>query len=340
MNPGPTMIALHCPQCEKPFVPVSNAPTMIVQCPHCSVNVTVGTARRVDVAAPTSYAATYKTEAEENAQRDEQQRGRQFGRVMKLLGAGALLGVGLWAWQRSHEDAELKARAASIAELSANALATDAEDREIAGLVRRLLAAPTWSAMVPDVASAARVRPVMEWYYSHIPGGYSPIEVGEVDRVERLVVNDAEHLRVRLSTKNNPVVWCLLVKEGGVWKFDWEAFTNPGRARWAAFLNEPPGSMVTLRLYASFLPGADSQVVRVGGSPDSHHAIKLWSTDELQRAAVILSKKSPLLAELPGIAWDSAVKFIGQVTMLDPTAEPPIVTLDKVIHQGWIWRSE
>ena len=65
-------------------------------------------------------------------------------------------------------------------------------------------------------------------------------------------------------------------------------------------------------------------------------ALSLWALDRQTMAAALLRRDDALWRELDGIGFDTAVKVVARVTMLDPAAEPPMVRLEAILQRGWL----
>ena len=329
-------VPCRCPHCRGAFLPAVGGPMVSVQCPHCAAVVLPASCEVLpDLAVPVSVHVLPPAVSEEAAAaaRVEARSRRSFVLALAATGITAAGGAVAWAIQRGHPVPAADPRNS----LAADRMAADLEVMALEAQVRRVLAAADWRAMLPDVADADRVGPDMEWFHSRAPQPLVADTVESFDQWQRLSQAGREAFTVRVTTTRRGVQWVTLVKKDGVWKFDWEAWANPGLARWHYFCTEPAGSQVSLRLFALRMPAAASWIVKAGGHPEHHRAFEFWAGDRNDRAAAMLPANSPLLAALAGADFENAVRVIARVTMVQPTLDPPLVTLDAIIQRGWLW---
>ena len=272
------------------------------------------------------------TEQEEYAAGLQAKQRKWSGRLLFAACAvplAVLLALGVQKFLRDQDQERLTAPGASDGALA------EQERQEIRRAVQQFLNAETWQDMLPVVADAERVRPMMTWYFQRQT--HQPLS-GAVE-IKSMLPIDApgrELRRVLVGTPERASIWLVLSREADGWKVDWEVFASAGVARWKAFLNEPAGSSVELPLLLALKPGADAYILKAGGVPDTHRALVLWALDRAFLAGTVLEKKSPLCKNLPDVDFERAGKLIVRVTMVDPRGEPPLVRLDQIVQQGWL----
>ena len=307
-----------------------------VQCPHCAAVVLPASCEplpELAVPVPVQVLPPAVSEEAAAAARAEARSRRSFVLALAATGVSTAGAAVAWAIQRGRAEPAADLRHG----LAADRMAADLEVKALEALVRRVLSVTDWRFMLPDVADADRVRPDMEWFHARAPQPLLADTVESFDQWQRLPDADRETFTVRVSTARRGVQWITLVKQAGAWKFDWEAWANPGLPRWHYFCCEPAGSQLTLRLFALRMPAAAGWIVKAGGHPEHHRAFEFWAGDRADRAAAMVPANSPLLAALAGADFENAVRLIARVTMVQPSLDPPLVTLDAVIQRGWIW---
>ena len=329
---------LHCKYCQGIFLPASEQTWSAVQCPHCSGQMQVRECTAAETPAVREQEYHPVTEQQEAAARVEATQRRWSGRMVFLACALPLAGLAAWgvmrAWQVFSDPAQKqkdqKDRAAAL-------LAAGHEERGAAlALARQFLHAETWQDLLPLTADEERVTGMMEWYYSTHPAWQPVAGTVEVVNTERLESDGRAMMRVQAATPERTAIWLLLVREGEVWKVDWEVFANANVARWAAFVREPAGAAAELPLLVALKPAGEAYVVRAGATPGKHRAVVMWALERQALAGAVLANDSPLWRDLAEMDFENAVKVIAQVTMVDPQAEPPLVKVSGIVQRGWM----
>ena len=321
---------LHCKYCQGVFLPLSEQPWSAVQCPHCSGQMRVAECAVTGAETRATEQAWYNvTEAEESAARLEEKHNRWTARLTRMAVGMVLVVAGLfvWQWWRSAVPAAGKPNRA--------AQAADLQRRDIQKTAQQFLTAASWQDMLPAVADADRVKGIMAWYFQ--TRTHRPL-AGDVE-VKTVLPVDSQgraRQRVMVATRDHAAIWLLVVKESGVWKVDWEVFANASVERWRAFLREPAGTAVELPLLVALKPAADAYIIRSGGTPDLHEAVVLWAMERQALAAAVLERQSPLWQDLTEIGFETAVKVIARVTVVDPQQDPPLVRLERILQRGWL----
>lgn len=326
----------RCPHCAGAFLPAVGGPLVSVQCPHCAAVILPASCEALpELAVPVPVQVVPPAASEEAAAaaREEARSRRSFVLALAATGVTAAGAAIAWTIQRGRPHPAADSRAG----LAAERIAAAREIEALEALVRHVLSAPDWRAMLPHVADADRVRPDMEWFHARAPEPLLADTVESFDQWQRDPSDDREAFTVRVTTARRGVQWVTLVQQNGAWKFDWEAWANPGLPRWHFFCREPAGSQVSLRLFALRMPAAASWILKAGGHPEHHRAFEFWAGDRADRAAAMIPANSPLLAALEGADFENAVRLIARVTMVQPALDPPLVTLDAIMQRGWIW---
>jgi len=321
---------LRCKYCQGVFLPSPEQPSSVVQCPHCEGQMSVEeSALAGPEASPRVQAWHCVTEAEESAARLEEKQNRWTTRLTCMAVGVVLVAAGLFTWQRSRSDVPAAWQPDPVVE------AAESERKDIQKAAQKFLTAPSWQDMLPAVADADRVKDIMAWYFQ--TRTHRPL-AGDVEIKTVLPVDSQGRARQRVmaATRDHAAIWMLVVKESGVWKVDWEVFANASVERWRAFLREPAGTAVELPLLVALKPAADAYIIRSGGTPDLHEAVVLWAMERQALAAAVLERQSPLWQDLTEIGFETAVKVIARVTVVDPQQDPPLVRLERILQRGWL----
>ncbi len=326
---------LHCKYCQGVFLPASEQPWSAVQCPHCSGQMSVGECVVADAEpAGTEQVWHNVTEAEDRAARVEAKHRVWSGRMVFLacaLPVLFLMALGLMgSWRLGNFGEKKKEMLEAFLETG-----EEAERQEIQKAAQQFLTAASWQEMLPVVADADRVKDIMAWYFQ--TRTHRPL-AGDVEIKTVLPVDSQGRARQRVmaATRDHAAIWMLVVKESGVWKVDWEVFANASVERWRAFLREPAGTAVELPLLVALKPAPAAYIIRSGGTPDLHEAVVLWAMERQAMAAAVLERQSPLWQDLTEIGFETAVKVIARVTVVDPQQDPPLVRLERILQRGWL----
>ena len=121
---------------------------------------------------------------------------------------------------------------------------------------------------------------------------------------------------------------------------DWEIWAAPNQVYWMELLESRAGSSAELRLMVSLKPAADASILEAGGTPETHVALTVWNLDRRYTATAVLARTSVLYQRLHGISFQHAVKIIAVVTLVKPSSQEPIVSLDRIRQRGWLWGYE
>ena len=328
----------HCQHCDRIFLPATENEILPVQCPHCSAIALLGACRPAHVAASTGQDYHKVYEHEEKAAAGEARHAAASRKLYIALGITALLLGGIYAIVTLRRDpAPEIARTES---LTKKELAHQEELAGCAALIRQVLEAPDWKSALPLIMDHERLLPVMTWYYGQVGVSWLPLRIESItDHIPSETAGGAT-LQSRLHLKDGTTRVAVLRMESGKWKFDWEAWANPGSLQWSRLLKSMPGTSAELRLLAALKPAADKQIVAAGGTPDTHAAVYLWNTRREDTAIAILPRTSVLWKRLEGISYNQAVKIIASVALLHQDPLEPVVSLDRIRQQGWLWGHE
>lgn len=306
---------------------------MAVQCPHCSMQMKAGECRAAEVRAAAAQPYVPVTTAQETAARAAVPGHRWGRRLLPVAIAGLILGGGAMAWQLIWGGGGAEISTTSGGQ-NPSLPGAAAEEREWLAVVTAFLEAREWQALPALSAEAARVRPLMEWYYDRHPFPWPASKV-KLIQSEQENGNGWTRVVVHVATAERATVWLMVLWEDGAWKVDWEAYAAFAPARWSAFLRESAGTEVELNLLAALKPAADSYLIKSGGSPDTHEALVMWAATRDSLAGALVPRRSPLRGQLAGIGFNDAIQVVARVKMEDPWAEPPLVSIQKVIQTGW-----
>lgn len=335
-----SIVPVHCRVCSGVFLPATGVASAAVQCPHCSAQMWLGDC--IPAATPAGADGqeyVRVTEEEETAQRDDSVHRKWMRRVFIATSAAAAVAVGVFIWQHRPGEPEAGQDQEKLAAMIALERLSQQETAELEAMATRLFAATDWQEWLPEVAHAQTVKPLMEWYYTK--GGK------ELEAVNGVALGDfqrshagRETLRLQVSTASHASVWLPLLRESGRWKLDWEAYSGADVLRWAAFLREPAGTSIEVRLQVALKPGADPYLVKARIPLKGFKAVHLWSYERAAMAAAILADKNAVWGALKGIDYNNAAKIIARVTMIAPEMEPPLIRIDSVVEQGWLRRED
>ena len=336
MPPATPTPFLECPRCQATFLPNVVAPGVFTTCPKCFADFQLGEARVA--ASPQLEINEWRTEKAMAAQAMADRHFRHSRLLLKVAAAIAILG-GLTFWKFG-----LGSRGRGKLDEASVATEQRAELLSAFAAAKAALEAADWREMNLRVADAERVRPLMEWYYSQKPGGYTLRRIESYDQevIDLQASPPAATLRLKAAAPSS-TLHVVLQKTGESWKLDWESFSNVHGARWQAFINGEASVPETIEapvivercseslLVPSFFtssglnPGDAARAVRV-----SHPSVGDSGVACFPEASKVRDELWRMLAE-PG----SAQKVVLQMRRLAQSSVPQGIIIEKVLQSGW-----
>lgn len=200
----------------------------------------------------------------------------------------------------------------------------------------RALASAEWSAALPWIRDAERVRPLMAHYHSRHP--WVPLTLADTGHGRTTTTTAGTrwaHLSLP-SDRGAPLPLHLELTTSG-WKLDWERLVQYREFAWKEFHAFPGKNPVLLEILALRGSGAASHFAAAGLTPDSGLAVRLDGPKPGQPALAIVPKASDLGRLFQReLTWEHPRPYRCSLKLIDPHLTPPLAEITDFVGSGWL----